>query len=328
MPQVTIAIPTLAADDALAACLDSLRAQTFRDFEVIVIDNSGQNRVQEASVTVIVNERNAGFGAAINQAFRQSAAPYFATLNDDTIADANWLGAVVRAMEQRPEIGMCAPRIVLAADGRLDSAGMLVGPDGSSKQRGHLQPPSGYNRLEEILMPSGCAALYRREMLEEIGLFDEEFFLYCEDTDLGLRARWAAWECVYVPDARIEHRYSHSAGRASPLKAYYVERNRLFVVVKNFPLSVLWLTPFYSLARYFWHGWYALRGQGAAAAYRESGNSGIGLLKYVAVAHLGLVKQWPQLWRKRKAIRRRLTSRQYCSLLRRYAVSPRQVAAL
>src|SRR5271165_6553574 len=118
--KVTIAIPTLAADDALAACLDSLRAQTFRDFEVIVIDNSGQNRVQDSGVTVIANERNAGFGAAINQAFRQSAAPYFATLNDDTTADENWLGALVSAMEQRPEIGMCAPRIVLAGDGRMD----------------------------------------------------------------------------------------------------------------------------------------------------------------------------------------------------------------
>ena len=83
-------------------------------------------------------------------------------------------------------------------------------------------------------MPSGSAALYRREMLEEIGLFDESFFLYCEDTDLGLRARWAGWECLYVPDAMVEHRYSHSAGKASALKAYYVERNRLFRDLQEF----------------------------------------------------------------------------------------------
>ena len=74
-------------------------------------------------------------------------------------------------------------------------------------------------------------------MLDEIGLFDESFFLYCEDTDLGLRARWAGWECGYVPGAVVEHRYSHSAGRASPLKAYYVERNRLYTVIKNFPFA-------------------------------------------------------------------------------------------
>jgi GT2 family glycosyltransferase len=88
-------------------------------------------------------------------------------------------------------------------------------------------------------------------MLEEIGLFDESFFLYCEDTDLGLRARWAGWECLYVPDAVIEHRYSHSSGKASALKAFYVERNRLFVIFKNFPLLDLLLVPFYAMSRYW-----------------------------------------------------------------------------
>jgi GT2 family glycosyltransferase len=326
VPKVTIAIPTLVAGEALTACLNSLHAQTFQDFEIIVIDNSGQHLVQ-APTKVIANDHNLGFGAAINQAFRQSAGQYFATLNDDTIAHPDWLAALVTAMENRPEIGMCAPRIVLAT-GKLDSAGMLVCPDGSSKQRGHLQDSTGYNRQQEILLPSGCAALYRREMLEEIGLFDEDFFLYCEDTDLGLRARWSAWECVYVPAAVVEHRYSHSAGRASPLKAYYVERNRLFAAVKNFPLSMLWAAPAYALLRYFWHFWYALRGAGKTAQFRESGNSGSLLVKYVLRAHVELLRQWPSLWRKRKAIHRRLTPRQYHALLRRYSVSPRQVAAL
>lgn len=327
MARVTVAIPTLAAGDALDACLQSLRTQTFPDFEVIVIDNSGQLRVRQTSVKVIANERNVGYGAAVNQAFHQSTSPYLATLNDDTTVDAGWLSALVEAMEQRPEIGMVAPRIVLAGDGRLDSAGMLVCSDGSSKQRGHLQPAAGYNRREEILLPSGCAALYRRAMLEEIGLFDELFFLYCEDTDLGLRARWAGWECVYAPDSLVEHRYSHSAGRVSPLKAYYVERNRLFVAVKNFPPPLLCFTPLHEMLRYFWHAWYALRGRGAAAAYRESGNSLLDLINYVLRAHLSVVRHWPQLWRQRKAIRRRLTSAQYRGLLRRYSVTPRQVAA-
>src|SRR6202158_4532479 len=116
---------------------------------------------------------------------------------------------------------------------------MLLCRDGSSKQRGHLESPESSARLQETLLPSGAAGFYRREMLVEIGLFDESFFLYCEDTDLGLRARWAGWECLYVPDAVVEHRYSHSAGKASPLKAYYVERNRLFLLIKNFPLRLL-----------------------------------------------------------------------------------------
>ena len=81
----------------------------------------------------------------------------------------------------------------------LDSAGMLIAADGSSKQRGHGEPPANIRAASDALFPSGSAALYRRKMLDEIGLFDERFFLYCEDTDLGLRARWAGWECAYVP---------------------------------------------------------------------------------------------------------------------------------
>ncbi len=114
-------------------------------------------------------------------------------------------------------------------------------------------PAAEFDREEEVLLPSASAALYRRSMLEEIGLFDEDFFLYCEDTDLGLRARWAGWKCIYVPEAVVDHHYSHSAGRASRLKAYYVERNRLFVVAKNFPARMLWAVPFATLARYWWH---------------------------------------------------------------------------
>ena len=83
-----------------------------------------------------------------------------------------------------------------------DSAGMLICADGSSKQRGHGLPPEAFGQQEEVLLPSGSAALYRREMLEDIGLFDEDFFLYCEDTDIGLRGRWAGWKCRTFPAQR------------------------------------------------------------------------------------------------------------------------------
>ncbi len=125
-----------------------------------------------------------------------------------------WFGA----LEQRPDAGMCASQVRLFGEARLDSAGMLVARDGSSKQRGHGRPPEDFPVTEETLFPSGSAALYRRAMLDEIGGFDDDFFLYCEDTDLGLRARWAGWKCLYVPQAVVEHHYSHSAGRASPVE--------------------------------------------------------------------------------------------------------------
>ncbi len=324
---MTVVVPTLAADETLQACLASLDHQTFADFDVIVVDNSARHAVQPTGrVQVIANDRNVGFGAAVNQGFRLSAAPFLAVLNDDATAQPGWLEALLSAMD-RPDIGMCASQVRQTSDGRLDSAGMLLCLDGSSKQRGHLESPAAYPRKEEALLPSGSAALYRREMLEEIGLFDESFFLYCEDTDLGLRARWAAWECLYVPDAIVEHRYSHSSGKASALKARYVERNRLLVIFKNFPLRDLLLVPFYALPRYFWHFVYALRGRGKAAEFQRDGGSFVHLPWYVIRGHLELLARFPQVWRQRRKMKRRLTSQQFRRLIRRHSISPRQVAA-
>jgi len=328
-PTVTVVVPTLAADETLACCLASLAAQTFSNFEVVVVDNSGRGAARaEAPVRVIANDRNVGFGAAVNQAFRQSSAPYLAVLNDDAVADRNWLRTLVAAIESRPDVGMCASQVRLAGTGTIDSAGMLLCGDGSSKQRGHGEPVASYARKDQALLPSGSAALYRREMLDEIGLFDESFFLYCEDTDLGLRARWAGWECLYVPDAVVEHRYSHSSGKASALKAYYVERNRLYVIFKNFPLLDLACVPFYAMARYFWHVVYAVGGRGKAAEFGREGGSLFRLPWYVVCGHLALLVRLPAIWRERRATKRRLSAKQFRRLMRRHTISPRRVAAL
>jgi GT2 family glycosyltransferase len=332
-PTVTVVVPTLAADETLGCCLASLELQTFSDFEVVVVDNSGRQAADRSGqaggrVSVIANDHNVGFGAAVNQVFRQSASAYIAVLNDDATAHPRWLESLLAAIEARPDVGMCASEVRHAGAGTLDSAGMLLCLDGSSKQRGHLESPASYMHKEEALLPSGSAALYRREMLEEIGLFDESFFLYCEDTDLGLRARWAGWECLYVPGAVAEHRYSHSSGKASALKAYYVERNRLLVIFKNFPLADLLLVPFYATSRYFWHFIYALRGRGKAAEFQRSGGSLALLPWYVVRGHLELLVRFPEVWRQRRRIKRRLTTTQFRRLMRRHTISPRQVAAL
>jgi GT2 family glycosyltransferase len=331
---VTVAIPTLTADSRLLECVESLARQTLRDFEVVVVDNSGQGLARRSGLApgarIIENGRNVGFGAAVNQAFRSSSAPYLAVLNDDAAAHAGWLEALVRAMERRPDVGMCASSVRLFGEDRLDSAGMLVAADASSKQRGHGRPPEDFPVEEEILFPSGSAALFRRSMLEETGAFDESFFLYCEDTDLGLRARWAGWKCLYVPDAAVEHHYSHSAGRASSLKAYYVERNRMFVAVKNFPLGMLLAAPAAAAARYLWHLWYMVRGRGAAARFRVEGNAGPKLAWYILRAHLALLAHAGRLLRDRRRIRRnaRITPKVFRFLLRGGSIPVRRVAAL
>jgi GT2 family glycosyltransferase len=325
-------VPTLAADDALADCLRSLENQTLDRFEVVVVDNSGVRRVTSGGARgrVISNDRNAGFGAAVNQAFRVSEAPYLATLNDDAVADSRWLEALVAAAEARPRVGMCASEVRLAGSGLLDSAGMLIAADASSKQRGHGESPARFAASADTLFPSGSAALYRRKMLDEIGLFDESFFLYCEDTDLGLRARRAGWECAYVPSAMVEHRYSHSAGRASPLKAYFVERNRLYTAIKNLPLGLLLRAPFASLVRYFWHLVSLLEGQGKTSEFRQAGHSAALLPFLVLRAHAAAIWRLPRLCSERRRIRKsaRLSTLEFKELLARHSITLRQVAAL
>jgi GT2 family glycosyltransferase len=329
---VSVAIPTLTADARLWECLEALERQTRRDFEVIVVDNSGKGLVRRGAagreLRVIENSRNVGFGAAVNQVWRASDSPYLATLNDDAAPHPGWLDALVRALEGRPDAGMCASAVRLYGEDRLDSAGMLIARDGSSKQRGHGRPPDDFPVMEEALLPSGSAALYRRAMLNQTGGFDEDFFLYCEDTDLGLRARWAGWKCLYAPDAVVEHHYSHSSGGASPLKAYFVERNRLFVAAKNFPAALLLRVPFVSAARYFWHAWYLLQGRGSAARFRAEGNAGPRMAWYVVRAHAALLLHGRRLWRQRRAIREgaRITPAVFRRLLRSYSIRARRIA--
>jgi GT2 family glycosyltransferase len=329
-PIVTVVVPTLGGGDALADCLRALENQTLASVEVIVIDNSGARRVAAPGARVIANDRNLGFGAAINQGIRMSTSKYIAALNDDAVAHSQWLASLVSAAEARPRAGMCASEVRLAGQCALDSAGMLIAADASSKQRGHGESPSKFADQTDALLPSGSAALYRREMLDEIGLFDETFFLYCEDTDLGLRARRAGWECAYVPGAVVEHRYSHSAGRASPLKAYYVERNRLYTAIKNLPLAMLFRAPCVSLARYFWHLVSLIEGRGKTAEFRQAGHSAALLPFLVLRAHVAALFRLPRLLQQRRRIQRsaRLSTREFRALLAAHSIPVREVAAL
>jgi len=331
---VIVAIPTLAADDALSECLHALHHQRFSSFEIVVVDNSGRGLVRQSETLelrgarVLEMPRNVGFGAAINAAWETSGARYLATLNDDTVASPEWLEALVATAERNPAAGMFASCVLLAGQNALDSAGMLLCADGSSKQRGHGEAPARFAAEEEVLLPSASAALYRSEMLKQIGAFDGDFFLYCEDTDLGLRARRAGWGCVYVPEAKVSHRYSHSAGRVSALKAYYVERNRLFLVVKNFPLCSLLIAPFVAAVRYCWHIIFLMQGKGAAAQFTSESGAGWRLPFLVLQAHVATLRELPRLLRQRREIRAgaRIADGAFRQMLRHHSISPRDVA--
>lgn len=334
LPSVTVVVPTLHCGENLRQCVDSLLAQTWHELVIVVVDNSGEGKARallpdSPRLRVLENPGNAGFGAAVNRGFREFPADYLATINDDATAAENWVESLVEALEGDPAAGMAASKVVLAGTEQLDSAGMNIARDGSSRQRGHLEPERFHNEPCEVLLPSGSAAIYKRAMLEQTGLFEEDFFLYCEDTDLGLRGRWAGWRCLYVPRARAAHRYSASAGVASPLKAWLVERNRLRLVVRNFPLSMICPSFLWAAARYFWHVVDLVFGHGKAAEFRRREGGAWRLPWLVLKAHLDLLLHLPRLLAQRSSLRRarRIPARQFRALLKRFSMPVRQVAS-
>lgn len=337
--RVTAVIPTLSADHALWECVESLRRQTFRDFRIVIVDNSGDRRVEanwpreasRANVTVLHPGGNIGFGAAVNLAAREAPAEFVAVINDDAAAEPGWLAEMVATLDRHAEAGSVAAQVRLQGiENSLDSAGMSIAADGTSKQRGHGEPPERFGEAEEVLLASGSACLYRSSMLAETGGFDDSFFLYCEDTDLGLRARWAGWTCRYAPAAVVHHRYSHSAGRASKLKAYFVERNRLLLIVKTFPLSRLLTALLATPVRYFYHLLAMRRGQGAAAQFQRDGESAWTLIGCVLRAHGAAIARLPRAWRQRRRIRKsaKISVSAFHAVLDRYSISLRKVAEL
>ena len=164
-------------------------------------------------------------------------------------------------------------------------------------------------------------------MLDEIGLFDEDFFAYCEDTDLGLRARIAGWRCRYAPTAIAKHHYSGSTGPHSPFKAFHVERNRIWVVVKCFPLGMAVASLVYTMARYALQLYATLIGRGAAAKLAAQQSPWV-LVATIARAWMSALARLPEMWRRRRAIHSaaRIGRRELGRLLRVHRVRLSELA--
>ena len=248
-PQVTIVILNWNGRQFLAPCLDAVLAQTFADFEVVVVDNGSSDgsveflRSRYPQVRLVVNERNLGFAVGNNQAIRASSATFVATLNNDTEPEPGWLGALVAAMESDTRVGMCASKMLFAhRRDVINSAGIAVDRAGIAWDRMGGQPDDPTAAaLEPVFGPCAGAALYRHAMLDDVGLFDEDFFAYLEDVDLAWRAQSAGWRALYVPQARVYHHHSATAREGSPFKNRLRGRNKWWVVLKNYPRLVRWL---------------------------------------------------------------------------------------
>ena len=205
---------------------------------------------------------------------------------------------------------------------RIDKCGHLIYPDGQNRGRGAGQMDQGqFDRVEETLWPDGCAAMYRRAMLEDVGGFDEEFFAYADDAELGLRGRIAGWRCFYAPGAVVRHHRGATLGIGSARRLTLIERNRVLLVVKLFPWNLLWANAGYHFARIAAGIWAAIRNKGELRHY-PGAQGKMAVAAALISGNLSALPMIPSMLRKRRAFRskRRLTPRQIRSLLLHYRI--------
>ncbi len=246
IPRVTVIILNWNGHHLLPACLSALDIQTFRDFEVVVVDNGSHDgspewlTVQYPAVRLIRNSTNLGFATANNQGIRAAQAPLVMLLNNDAHLAPDCLQILIEAAERADWAGMFACKILQHdAPDRMDSAGIEVDRAGVAWNRGWGDSAAHHTQAREVFGPSAAAAMYRRTMLDQIGLLDDDFFIYYEDVDLAWRAQWAGWRCLYVPEATVFHIHSATTGRGSSFKNFLLGRNKWRAILKDYPFAAL-----------------------------------------------------------------------------------------
>ena len=240
-PLVSVIIPHYNGIHHLTTCFTALRGQTYSNLEIILVDNGSSDesvaltRRDFPEVKIIELQRNFGFIGAVNQGFAQARGEIIAPLNNDTEAAPGWVEALVEALQAHPEAGLAASKMLLF-DRRdtLHSAGDGFGYDGIPINRGVWQKDEGqFDRDVYIFGGCGGAVAYRRAMLAEIGLFDEDLYMYLEDVDLNWRAQLAGYRAVFAPRAVVYHHLSATGGGV--IASYYTGRNTIFMLAKDLP---------------------------------------------------------------------------------------------
>jgi GT2 family glycosyltransferase len=316
--------------------ISSLLRQDYPNLEIIVVDNGSTDGSFEfikdkfmTKIKLIGRNKNTGFAEGNNFGIQLSKGKYILLLNNDAVAEKDWIAELVKTAEEYPNVGMCASKVLnYFARDNIDTVGHLIYRDGLNRGRGRLEKDAGqYDKLEGVFFPSGAAALYRKAMLDEIGLFDEDFFAYGEDADIGIRGRLAGWKCIYVHRAVVYHRYSGSTSAYSPLKAFLVERNRTWVALKNFPFSILLLNPFYALKRYFWQAYGVISKRGAASRFIEK-HSLLSLLKILVKANFSAAAKTFNMYKKRCQIKKitRVNQREIISWFKKYEITVKELS--
>jgi GT2 family glycosyltransferase len=296
----------------LADCLDSILYQEDAGLEIIVVDNGSRDGSVEflgsryaGKIRLIELPSNEGWSGGNNKGIESARGEYVLLLNNDTCLGSGFFSRLREGILRHPGAGMYATKILDYYDRSvIDNTGHVIYMDGTARGRGRRKKDApGNDREEEVLCPSGAAGVYRREIFERVGPIDDVYFTYGEDAELGLRARRAGYKCFFIPSAVLYHKYSASSGPYTPMKIYYVERNRIWTVIKIFPWYAVVLSPIFTFARYMVGLAGLISGKGAVGKLSENYGAGdifLSLLK----AHGDALKGIPGMLRKRRALRR------------------------
>lgn len=242
-PLISVVIPNWNGGDFLRLCLRSVERQTYQPIELIVVDDAST----DDSPSIVASEfpaaslvrfsSNRGFAHAANVGMRRARGSIVALLNNDAVADETWIEELAAALDRNPQAGSAASKMLLwDRPGVINSAGDVFRRAGVPDNRGAWEEDRGqYDEEVEVFGACAGAVAYRRSMLEDVGLFDERFYMYCEDVDLAFRAQMAGYRCVYAPRAVVRHRLSASGG--GPLASYQCGRNFVWLLARDLPGS-------------------------------------------------------------------------------------------
>ena len=247
MNKVTVIIPNYNGLRFMEPCFAALRQQKFKEFDILVVDNGSQDGsvewLKDHEIPSIFLEENTGFSGAVNVGIRACETPYVILLNNDTEPYPDYVGELVRCMDRFPEVFSASSKMLQLSNRELmDDAGDMYSVLGWAYQRGVGQPASRYSRARQVFAACAGAAIYRREVFEEIGYFDESHFAYLEDIDVGYRAKIFGYKNVYCPTAKVCHVGSGTSGsKYNSFKVRLAARNSVYLNYKNMPLPQLLL---------------------------------------------------------------------------------------
>ena len=248
-PSVSVVIPNYNGAAFLETCLTSLARQTCSPLEILLVDNASQDDSLEItrrvipSAVILGQKQNLGFAAAVNAGIKAARGEWIAVLNNDTEVSDGWLETAADVLDRHPEAAFLACRILEFEDrNRLYSAGDCFLRTGVGYRRGQEQRDAPMYREEiEIFSAGGCAALYRKSVLDELQGFDGKLFAYLEDVDLGLRLQAAGYRGYYAPQSTVFHRGgATSGGEISPLAVRLRTRNSILLLMQSLPARILW----------------------------------------------------------------------------------------